>query len=82
MENRVCIHCGKALNEGCECEFKRPKNADLKLELSQQSTGITVREMKRTITEYFQNDRRDCTFKITVYLLPESEEKPRKRTRQ
>jgi len=73
MKNRACVHCGKSLDEGCACEFKPPKNTDLRLEFSQQSVGITVGEMKRTIGEYFQNDDRRCTFKIVVYLLPTSD---------
>ena len=76
METRACIHCGKALNEGCKCEFKRPRNMELVLEFSQQSVGITVGEMKRTISEYFQNNDRKCTFKITVYLLPDAGKEP------
>jgi len=47
-----------------------PRTIDMKVEFAQQSTGTTVGEMKRTISEYFQNDRQGCTFKITVYLLP------------
>ena len=70
MGDRECIHCGKGLEDGCNCSFKAPRAIDMKVEFSQQSSGTTVAEMKRTISEYFQNDRQECTFKITVYLLP------------
>ncbi len=70
MANRVCIHCGKSLEGGCNCCFKAPRTIDMKVEFLQQSTGTTVAEMKSTISEYFQNDGQECTFKITVYLLP------------
>jgi len=29
MANRPCIHCGKALEEGCECEFKNQETLTL-----------------------------------------------------
>ena len=60
----------EGLEDGCDCPFKAPRTIDMKVEFSQQSTGTTVAEMKRAISEYFQNDRQKCTFKITVYLVP------------
>ena len=76
MGDRECIHCGKSLEGGCNSPFKPPKTVDIRVEFSQQSTGTTVAEMKRTISDYFQNDRQECTFKITVYLLPSSDVNP------
>ena len=61
---RVCIHC---LKPKCACKFKAPKHYDFKLEISNQSTGCTVEEMKATIDSSCVGDDRRAAFRIIVY---------------
>ena len=42
VNQREFIHCGKSLEEGCQCCFKAPKMVDMQVEFAQQVRGTTV----------------------------------------
>lgn len=62
---RVCIHCSK---HKCDCRFKAPNKYAYKIEISNQSTGVTVGEMVQAIQSAFVGDGRPVAFKITAYI--------------